>query len=175
MADHIRNCVICGQAYKYCMSCPEQYNTRETWRNIFCSENCRDIYQTYNSLKAGEIDMSAARQKMKALDMSRWNKVSGFIKEVLSPVVDETAMGRRKANPPDDPGSAADPVSVPDQSDASAASNEPAPQTPIPQAPPPQASSPQTPPPERRASRRTRRTTDMNERGTYEDDFRPVR
>lgn len=170
MADHIRNCVICGQAYKYCMGCPEQYNTQETWRNIFCSENCRDIYQTYNSLKAGEIDASAARQKMKALDMSRWNKVSGFIKEVLSPVVDETAAGRRKVNPPNDSGAAAEPVSAPDQVDVINASNEPAPQTPVTQAPPPQ-----TPPPERRASRRARRTTEMNERGAYEDDFRSVR
>lgn len=36
-----KECVICGKGYYYCSSCPRK---DPTWKQSFCSENCRKIY-----------------------------------------------------------------------------------------------------------------------------------
>lgn len=95
MSD-IRECVVCKTKYKYCMGCPHKYNTKETWRNIFCSENCREIYQIYNSLKGKEIDKSTAKKRLKKCDLSRLSLFNDFIKNDITQIVNEGNTSKRK-------------------------------------------------------------------------------
>lgn len=79
-----KTCVICGKAYKYCQSCPYKYNTTETWRNIFCSENCRELYHVYDQLKVGQITDKNAAKSLKKLDISYLSKLNEPMKSVLA-------------------------------------------------------------------------------------------
>lgn len=79
-----KTCVVCGKAYKYCQSCPSKYNTSETWRNIFCSENCRSIYHIYDQLKAGQISEKNANKELKKLDMSYLDMINESMKALIT-------------------------------------------------------------------------------------------
>lgn len=76
-------CVVCGNKYKYCQSCPQKYNVTETWRNIFCSENCRELYHVYDQIKAGQITDKNAAKALKKLDISNMSALNEPMKSVL--------------------------------------------------------------------------------------------
>lgn len=42
-----RNCVICGSVYEYCPRC-RQYDSLPKWKINYCSEGCKNIYDTIN-------------------------------------------------------------------------------------------------------------------------------
>ena len=63
-------CILCNAHYKYCEGCPSKYNVNETWRNIFCSEECRDIYSIYDLLKANKTTDAEAGKMLRKYDAS---------------------------------------------------------------------------------------------------------
>lgn len=66
---HERICVVCGKHYAYCPACDE-YKDLPKWMFAFCSENCKDIYSTFNALNAGTISEEDAKARFKELDIS---------------------------------------------------------------------------------------------------------
>ena len=83
MANDNRTCVICGTNYKYCGSCPSKYNPQETWRNIFCSENCRELYHIYDDIKSGKKTEKEASKLLKKLDLSHLDTFKEPMKSVF--------------------------------------------------------------------------------------------
>lgn len=84
MARDDKVCILCGKAYKYCEACPSKYNVTETWRNIFCSENCREVYRVYDSIKAGQITDKEAGKKLVRFDTSYIDRFREPMKSVLT-------------------------------------------------------------------------------------------
>ena len=84
MARDDKTCVMCNKHYKFCESCPSKYNITETWRNIFCSENCRSLYKVYDQIKAGQIADKNAIKAIKKLDISYIQNINDPMKSVLN-------------------------------------------------------------------------------------------
>lgn len=66
---HERKCIVDLKEYKYCNRCGG-YNSEETWRFIFCSENCKNIYAIVDKFLAGSIDAIKAQELLKECDLS---------------------------------------------------------------------------------------------------------
>lgn len=70
-----RKCLICQKAYRFCGNCANEENREDTWRNVFCSENCREIFNILSMQGNGHIESSEAKTKLAKLDLS---KLEGF-------------------------------------------------------------------------------------------------
>ena len=84
MINDNKTCVMCGKQYKYCENCPSKYNTTETWRNIFCSEECRELYQIYNGYKGGKITDKQAYKRLSKISTVYLNKIKEPMKSVFN-------------------------------------------------------------------------------------------
>lgn len=62
-----RICMICKSKYTYCHTCRD-YNPEETWRYLFDSYKCRDIYDIIQKYKQKEIDKVAAKEQLESFD-----------------------------------------------------------------------------------------------------------
>ena len=87
MARDDKTCVMCNKHYKFCESCPSKYNVTETWRNIFCSENCRGLYKIYDQIKSGQITDKEATKEIKKFDISYLQNINEPMKSVFNVLV----------------------------------------------------------------------------------------
>jgi endogenous inhibitor of DNA gyrase (YacG/DUF329 family) len=90
MADSkSRICCVDGVNYKYCPKC-KGYNPYETWRFVFCSENCKDIYNVTSSFEDGRISASEAKSQLDKLDLSKSEKFGESYKNSIAKIYAET-------------------------------------------------------------------------------------
>lgn len=68
MSD-IKRCVCCEGTYKYCGHCNKNAK-QESWKNLFCSENCRDIFRTLQDYVNGHLGIAEAKEKLLGLDLN---------------------------------------------------------------------------------------------------------
>lgn len=65
-----RTCLICSAKYNYCSNCGS-YDPTETWRNLFCSKNCKDIFSIVSKcFDDGVISIEQAYIEISDLDLS---------------------------------------------------------------------------------------------------------
>lgn len=83
MLNDNKVCILCNTHYKYCEGCPSKYNVNETWRNIFCSEECRDIYSIYDLLKANKTTDAEAGKMLRKYDASYIERTKEPMKATL--------------------------------------------------------------------------------------------
>ena len=77
----LRTCKICGKQYEYCGHCPSK-NLIEPWRNLYCSEKCRDAFGVMGDYVAGKMTAVVAREKLESFDIK-----PGIVREVHKGVV----------------------------------------------------------------------------------------
>lgn len=70
-----RTCAVCGKKYHYCNSCnhTDEKLRKETWRNIYCSENCRSIFKILSDHAFKHIDDKQAKERLEKCDLSKAN------------------------------------------------------------------------------------------------------
>lgn len=84
-----RKCIVCPDKhiYKYCSHCAG-YNSKETWRYLYCSQNCRGIYNLATDFSRGNISGSDAKKELEKYDLSDLeffnSTIKNEIKEILS-------------------------------------------------------------------------------------------
>ena len=73
MSRYNKTCILCGTEYKFCQGCRD-YEDKPSWYNIYCSENCRTIFNTI--VAAGDtITMAEAKRILiKDCDLSSKEK-----------------------------------------------------------------------------------------------------
>ena len=84
MKKNNKVCLNCGKVYTFCPNCSD-YALLDSWNNIYCSENCRNIFQITTDYNYGELSKEKALEKLSACDLS--NKES-FHKTVIK-IIDE--------------------------------------------------------------------------------------
>ena len=84
MAKSMRTCKICGKQYEYCGHCPGK-NTIEPWRNLYCSENCREVFSTFDKYASKKITATEAKDKLKILGFNP-TKVREIHKAIISEI-----------------------------------------------------------------------------------------
>lgn len=77
---HERKCIVDLKEYKYCNKCGG-YNANETWRFVFCSENCRGIYGVVEKFISGNISALEAQELLKNYDLSEKDHFHPHIKK----------------------------------------------------------------------------------------------
>lgn len=83
MEKNNRKCICCNKEYRYCNRC-SGFDETETWRMIYCSDNCRQLYHIYDDIKAGKIQYKDAKKRMKDLDTSKLNTFNEPMRSVLT-------------------------------------------------------------------------------------------
>ena len=84
---HKRKCMICGKEYEYCGQGCADYNADEPWRYLFHNEQCRDIYDVWQSYRGKQMQKSEAANILGAIDLKEvlnsGSVVVNDIKEIL--------------------------------------------------------------------------------------------
>lgn len=80
-----RTCLVCGKKYEYCPHCG-QHNPHETWRFLFCSENCNKIDNVIASYRSKEISASEAKGKLSVLSVPQLSGVTDYIRPFLEQI-----------------------------------------------------------------------------------------
>ena len=58
-----KKCILCGKTYTYCSRC-EEFDHLPRWMEIYCSDNCRTIFNTLIEYNAKNITAKEAAEKI---------------------------------------------------------------------------------------------------------------
>lgn len=86
MSQGDRKCIVCGKEYKFCHNCGNDDRKDETWRNIFCSEDCKNIYNILSMQGNGHIDNSKAKEMLAKCDLSRLDQFRDDFKKQIESI-----------------------------------------------------------------------------------------
>lgn len=79
-----RTCLVCGNKYYYCSGhCQESLN-KPSWMAIYCSENCRTLFQGATDYKAGEITKEQAKEIIDKADLSNMSNFKESIQKFIN-------------------------------------------------------------------------------------------
>ena len=83
-----RKCIVCPDKhhYKYCSNC-SGYNSKETWRFLYCSQNCREIYSIATDFVNGKLTGLDAKHKLEKLDLSDLEFYHSVIKKNIEDIL----------------------------------------------------------------------------------------
>ena len=100
-----RVCLVCSKNFEYCPNCNKGSNkAKDTWRQNYCSENCRDIFKTCMDYISGVISIDEAKNQFNSYNtdfMPRKNIINTFYKIKLYenvPVTQETVQEEEVSN-----------------------------------------------------------------------------
>lgn len=88
MGKFNRVCVLCGKEYKYCNDCRE-YDDQPAWKNIYCSENCRTLFNTAVDFKQNNLSLQDAYAKIKNCDLSKKAEMRKDIISIIDEIIEE--------------------------------------------------------------------------------------
>lgn len=88
-----KECVICGEAYHYCSSCPRK---DPTWKQSFCCENCRKIYYAVAGYTTNQkTKQQAAEILLNECDLSNMDHFKASTKYQIMNILE----GEKKVKP----------------------------------------------------------------------------
>ncbi len=88
-----RKCIVCSKKYSYCPSCEEDKN-KEPWHVLYCSDNCKTIFETASDFLEKAISKEAAKEKFDKCDLT--NKIDFHHK--ISDAIDMVYGNIKKTN-----------------------------------------------------------------------------
>lgn len=86
MGRYNRKCILCGKEYKFCSNCKEESH-QPAWKNIYCSENCRMIFNTAVAYVDKSIDIKEAKKRIESCDLSEIDNFKGDIKKAIAEIM----------------------------------------------------------------------------------------
>lgn len=99
MAKVKRHCVMCAKEYEYCNSCGA---APQLWKNIFCSENCRDIYDVLNKYDGKLITKEDGIERLKAFDLSVVPKFNDRFKALANELTPKKEVVKKQTKESDE-------------------------------------------------------------------------
>lgn len=85
----LRTCCVCRHSYHFCPVCNEEDKNKEPWYFVYCSENCKNIYNVMSSFENGKIDAETANEQLSKLDLSQKDNFGDSYKNTLSKISTE--------------------------------------------------------------------------------------
>lgn len=82
----IRTCMVDRKQYTYCPKCGKD-NPNETWRFLFCSDNCRQIYHVVEDYKKEKISISEANSKLNNFSITDKENLGEYIIAPLTEIL----------------------------------------------------------------------------------------
>ena len=99
MAKTQRKCVMCGTVYEHCGHCGA---APQLWKNIFCSENCRDIYDVLNKYDGKLITKEDGTERLKAFDLSVVLKFNDRFKALANELTPKKEVVKKRTKESDE-------------------------------------------------------------------------
>ena len=99
MAKTQRKCVMCGTVYEHCGHCGA---APQLWKNIFCSENCRDIYDVLNKYDGKLITKEDGVERLKAFDLSVVTKFNDRFKALANELTPKKEVVKKQTKESDE-------------------------------------------------------------------------
>lgn len=98
-----KHCIVSPlHTYTYCPKCDKQ---AETWRNLYCSENCRNIYHLLDDYKANKIDANNAKSKLEELNIPSISDLNEKLQPIVEkiyaeaiPIIEEVSRFNKRKN-----------------------------------------------------------------------------
>lgn len=85
-----RKCILCpSHEYEYCGKC-KPHEVIETWRFIFDTENCRDIYKIIENYVAKKITALEARQQLEQHKLPELKDIQSSLRKNLEDIYNQT-------------------------------------------------------------------------------------
>ncbi len=81
-----RQCLCCGKKYNYCFRC-DGGDIKLGWKNNYCSENCRTIFNVTASYYAKEINADEAKKAFAKCDLADKANFVKSIQKVIAEVI----------------------------------------------------------------------------------------
>ena len=81
-----RTCKACGESYYFCPNCSGSPAT-EKYRTMFCSKNCRDVFQTCVRYNMKHITKDEAKSDLSQLDLSKRAQFSEQLKADIDEIM----------------------------------------------------------------------------------------
>ena len=94
-----RKCILCGESYKYCPSCPKDAK-KETWYALFDNENCKNISKALTDYNLHKISKDEARSALLACDLSI--QLNDHYRNEINEIIAEPKPKRSKRKPIDE-------------------------------------------------------------------------
>ena len=85
MSSH-RKCICCSEKYQYCPSCGSD-RLKPTWHSSFCSETCKDLWQTLSKYSMGFINKDEAAELINTLPLKDKSKYTVCVQRDLDKVL----------------------------------------------------------------------------------------
>lgn len=81
-----RVCKVCQTKYNFCPNC-SGVTAANKYRTMFCSKNCRDVFQTCVAYDMNHITTDEAKEAFSSLDLSKLNSFSEQIKTDIDEIM----------------------------------------------------------------------------------------
>lgn len=80
-----RKCIVCKSEYEYCGHCDSNKKIN-TWKNNYCSENCRDLFKIVTDYIGNIIDIKTAKERLSDinLNITPTEQINKYIVEILA-------------------------------------------------------------------------------------------
>jgi hypothetical protein len=95
MAKGSRKCIICGSEYTYCPKCGNG-DKEETWRYLYDTELCNNIFDGVSSFSHGHIKKEEAKTKLEALKIPKGMKFNTEIKNQIDTIMASEPKAKEK-------------------------------------------------------------------------------
>lgn len=92
MAKNNKICVCCTKAYSYCPHCSAD-DSKPSWMNMFCSEDCKNLFQAATDYYAGELTKEKAKEIVKNADLSNKSNFKTSIVKFINELTEEDKKG----------------------------------------------------------------------------------
>lgn len=89
-----RTCAVCRGKYYYCPACDEDKN-KPNFMFVFCSENCKDIYDVGSRFEDGRMSGETAYKELEKLDLSKQKSFGESYKETIRKILEYKPASKR--------------------------------------------------------------------------------
>lgn len=87
MSEKKRTCLVCRTKYDWCNHCSSKAHDREEWKNIYCSENCKDIFDIVSAREFNHIGSLEAKTKLQSKDLSGLEGFREDLKKIVKDIL----------------------------------------------------------------------------------------
>ena len=86
MVRNNKTCILCGNKYSYCSGCAE-FDHLPRWMEIYCSENCKKIFNALSSYNMNHKTKEEAKAILEKCDLTMTDTYSEFNKNCINSIM----------------------------------------------------------------------------------------
>lgn len=87
MIKNNKVCILCGERYSFCSRC-EEFDHLPRWMAIYCSDNCKKIFDTISAYNMKLKTKEEAAKILKECDLSRKSEFKESCQKYIDEILD---------------------------------------------------------------------------------------